>query len=65
MERGLRTLAMTIETMAKFGAAPQLTLAERQKIMDVLGVRKVALRNLGKKIREGMNQEMEETSDEG
>ena len=65
MERGLRTLAMTIETMAKFGAAPQLTLAERQKIMDVLGARKVALRNLGKKIREGMNQEMEETSDEG
>jgi hypothetical protein len=56
---------MTIETMAKFGAAPQLTLAERQKIMDVLGVRKVALRNLAKKIREGMNQEMEEVSDEG
>jgi len=51
MERGLRTLAMTIETMAKFGPASQLTLAERQKIMDVLGARKVALRNLGKKIR--------------
>jgi len=65
MERGLRTLAMTIETMGKFGSASQLTLPERQKIMDVLGTRRTALRNLGKKIREGMNQEMEETSDEG
>jgi len=51
--------------MGKFGSASQLTLPERQKIMDVLGTRRTALRNLGKKIREGMNQEMEETSDEG
>lgn len=65
MERGLRTLAMTIETMAKFDTAEQLTLAERQKIMDVLSLRKAALRKLGNRIREGMNHEMEENSDEG
>ncbi len=60
MDRGLRVLSTTVETISKFGAAEQLTLGERQKVMDSLTKSTQALRKLSKSIRHGMNSEMEE-----
>jgi hypothetical protein len=65
MNKGLRALATTVETLSKFGPASQLTLTERQKIMDSLSKSLRAGRKLGATIRKGMHEEMEETSDEG
>jgi ParB-like nuclease family protein len=64
MERGLRALGTTIETMGKFGNASVLTLSERQKIIDMLSVRVQALRKLNTTIRQGVDQETDRMMEE-
>jgi hypothetical protein len=60
MERGLRTLATTIEALGKFGSASVLTLSERTQVVEVLNERWRNLRQLMTLIRKGIEQEMEE-----
>jgi hypothetical protein len=60
MDRGLRTLDTTIETISKFGPVTVLTLSERRQISEMLSERWRKLRQLENLIRKGIEQEMEE-----
>ncbi len=64
MERGLRTLTTTIETMSKFGSANVLTLRERMELSKQVEKRRSAIASLNRKIRDGMQREVEEARSE-
>ena len=60
MERGLRTLATTVETMSKFGPATVLTLGEREQIAARINYLARGLNALVRLIRREITNEVEE-----
>lgn len=64
MERGLRSIATTIEAMSKFGDASVLTQSERKQLLDSIGGQRTSMLALAKRIRQGLIAEEEQQEEE-